>query len=135
MYAQHLYSKVGAALQYRELQNEESKKFKSYFQKLNYLPGGTQTGFRKPNTKKLDENIIDKKLYRVIQEVDWKKEKLEFDLRSIGEKGLYILDANTKIYIYFNDPTCSTFARTKARVLANEVTVGKNNAQIIIIGK
>jgi len=86
----------GRAIQYREIQNNESSLFRSYFpQGIQYLTGGVDSGFRKVIP-------VDYNNYKPILFMINNKSVLQvpaiFD--SLNDSDVFVLDAGLTIYIY-----------------------------------
>ena len=112
----------GKAIQYREIQTNESNLFRSYFpQGIQYLTGGIESGFRKivpfnySNYKPILFMVHDKSVMQVPAIIS-----------SLNDSDVFILDAGLTIYIYCGDTASHT-----ERYLANCTAEGIKDYRLL----
>lgn len=114
-----------AAIQHREVQGHESEMFLSYFDKVEYLEGGVDSGF-----KVTQVDVFVKKLWQVRR--DAKKRIVieeEAPTRSIlNHRDAFILECGRKIYVWVGD-NCSPFVKNAANNRAERMESASNGEQ------
>ncbi|KAF6034166.1 hypothetical protein EB796_007528 [Bugula neritina] len=89
-------------VQHREVQAHESSLFKSYFDKLVYMDGGVDSGFRHVEPTKYEPRLfLVKKSGRKIQ-----IKQIPMRRKNINSGDVFIMDLGLKIY-QFNGANCS----------------------------
>lgn len=107
----------GKPIQYREVQNHESKLFLSLFENsgLRYLNGGCPSGF---NESKQDEQ--ETKLYMVKGKRDIRLVQVPLSIESLNKSDVFILDNSEKIY-QWNPPGSNKMEQLKASIFAKRI--------------
>lgn len=107
----------GAPVQYREVQNHESKMFLSLFEEtgLRYLSGGHPSGFN--DTKDI---VLETKLYMVKGKRDIRIAQVPLSIESLNHSDVFILDDNTTIY-QWSPENSSKMEQLKASVFAKKI--------------
>jgi gelsolin len=101
----------GVPVQYREVMGHESTTFLSYFPFLKYMDGGIESGFRKVQPEEYVPRLLHvskqagSKVVRVRQ--------VELALSSLNQGDAFVLDAGTKVYVWFGENS-SAFEKAKA---------------------
>ncbi|EDV22114.1 uncharacterized protein TRIADDRAFT_29447 [Trichoplax adhaerens] len=102
----------GSPVQYREVQNHESRKFLSYFkQGVRYIEGGIESGFNK-----VERGAYEKKLFHVKGKRLVRIYSVEVNVTSLNDGDCFILDDGKKIYCW-----CGKDSRKAERIKAMEV--------------
>lgn len=120
----------GGPVQYREVQDHESRKFLSYFPKgIRYLEGGIESGF-----KKVQRGVYEKRLFHVKGKRNVRVSQVELHYSSLNKGDVFILDEGMTIHCW-NGSQCSRTERMKgievARRIRDEERGGK--AKLVII--
>ncbi|XP_073253861.1 gelsolin, cytoplasmic-like [Porites lutea] len=124
----------GGPVQYREVQDHESRKFLSYFPKgIRYLEGGVESGFRK-----VQRGVYEKRLFHVKGKRNVRVSQVELHYTSLNKGDVFILDEGMTIHCW-NGSQCSRTERMKgievARRIRDEERGGKAKLVIIDEGK
>ncbi|XP_015765697.1 PREDICTED: advillin-like [Acropora digitifera] len=124
----------GGPVQYREVQDHESRKFLSYFPKgIRYLEGGIESGF-----KKVQRGVYEKRLFHVKGKRNVRVSQVELHYSSLNKGDVFILDEGMTIHCW-NGSQCSRTERMKgievARRIRDEERGGKAKLVIIDEGK
>lgn len=124
----------GGPVQYREVQDHESRKFLSYFPKgIRYLEGGIESGF-----KKVQRGVYEKRLFHVKGKRNVRVSQVELHYTSLNKGDVFILDEGMTIHCW-NGSQCSRTERMKgievARRIRDEERGGKAKLVIIEEGK
>lgn len=87
----------GAAVQYRETQDHESKLFLSYFRKggIRYLEGGTRSAL-----KKVDPDAFEKRLFQVKGKKNVRVAQVECKCSSLNQGDTFVLDCGRTLYVW-----------------------------------
>ncbi|XP_058948770.2 gelsolin, cytoplasmic [Pocillopora verrucosa] len=120
----------GGPVQYREVQDHESRKFLSYFPKgIRYLEGGVDSGFRK-----VQRGVYEKRLFQIKGKRNVRVSQVEMHYTSLNKGDVFILDEGMTIHCW-NGSQCSRTERMKgievARRIRDEERGGK--AKLVII--
>jgi len=121
----------GGPVQYREVQDHESKLFLSYFENgVRYMPGGVASGFTHAEVNADG----DKKLYQVKGKTDIRVTQVALDVKSMNDGDCFILDEGKGILVYVGAKAKRT-ERLKAIQAANQIRDQDHNgrAQVTII--
>ncbi|XP_065051473.1 villin-1-like isoform X2 [Rhopilema esculentum] len=104
----------GSPVQYREIQQHESKEFLSYFKKLEYRDGGVATGFKHVGneTQKRLLQIKGKKRPRVFE--------VPVECESLNRGDVFILDNGTKVWVWCGYES-NKLERIRGMEFANEI--------------
>ncbi|GFO12419.1 advillin, partial [Plakobranchus ocellatus] len=106
----------GGPVQYREVQEHESKLFLSYFKHgIKYMEGGVDSGFKKVERGKYETRLMQVKGKRNIRV---KQVKCHTD--SLNQGDVFILDCGLVIFVW-NGPGSSTMERIKAAEVARRI--------------
>ncbi|KAK3760676.1 hypothetical protein RRG08_010649 [Elysia crispata] len=106
----------GGPVQYREVQEHESKLFLSYFKHgIKYLEGGIDSGFKKVERGKYETRLMHVKGKRNIRV---KQVKCHSD--SLNQGDVFILDCGLVIFVW-NGPASSKMERVKAAEVARRI--------------
>jgi len=124
----------GGPVQYREVQDHESRKFLNYFPKgIRYLEGGVDSGFRK-----VQRGVYEKRLFHVKGKRNVRVSQVELHYTSLNKGDVFILDEGMTIHCW-NGSQCSRTERMKgvevARRIRDEERGGKAKLVIIDEGK
>eukprot|EP00794_Sanderia_malayensis_P007248 gene7248-8056_t len=124
----------GSPVQYREVQNHESREFLRLFpQEIRYLKGGVATGF-----KHVERNKFEKRLFQVKGKRDVRIIQTEISYTSLNTGDVFILDDGFKLFCW-NGRESSKKERIKAaevaRRIRDEERGGKSQIFIIDQGK
>ncbi|XP_012936181.1 advillin [Aplysia californica] len=120
----------GGPVQYREVQEHESKLFISYFKHgIKYLEGGVESGFKKVERGKYETRLMQCKGKRNIR-----VKQVELNVNSLNQGDVFILDCGLVIFVW-NGPKSSKMERIKAaeaaRRIKDEERGGKAAVRII----
>jgi hypothetical protein len=88
----------GGPVQYREVQDNESQLFLSYFKSnggVEYLPGGVESGFRKVERDVFPDRLLHVKGKRTVR-----VHEVPLSTSSLNSGDVFILDNGFKIYIF-----------------------------------
>eukprot|EP00794_Sanderia_malayensis_P017326 gene17326-19059_t len=104
----------GSPVQYREIQQHESREFISYFKRLEYREGGVATGFKhvEDDTKKRLLQIKGRKKPRVFE--------VPVECESLNRGDVFILDNGTKIWVWCGFES-NKMERTRGMQIASEI--------------
>jgi len=104
----------GSPVQYREIQQHESKEFISYFKRLEYKEGGVASGFKhvEGETMKRLLQIKGKRRPRVFE--------VPVDCKSLNRGDVFILDNGTKIWVWCGYES-NKLERIKGMEIAKEI--------------
>lgn len=111
-------------VQHREVQNNESKLFKSYFSTITLLKGGAETGFRRVLPEVYETRLIH--VYRETLTVRGKKKKTITNKEiatkrcNLTSADVFLIDTGKVIYQY-NGAECSHDERYKAAAMVTEI--------------
>lgn len=121
----------GKPIQYREIQNHESKLFLALFQEtgLRYLNGGYPSGFNKISDDKNDPFLYMVKGKREIRIV-----QVPFTIDSLNKSDVFILDNNDTIY-QWNPPGSNKMEQLKATVFSKKIRDDDHSgrSQLVVI--
>jgi len=117
-----------AAIQHREIQGQESKLFRSYFDNLKYLKGGVASGFRH-----VEEEVHVVKMYQIKgSDGDFMIVELELTRNSMNEGDVFVLDAGDVIY-QWNGKSASIGEKRKANEVCNRKrTENREEAKLVV---
>ncbi|XP_031553548.1 gelsolin, cytoplasmic-like [Actinia tenebrosa] len=124
----------GAPVQYREVQEHESRKFLAHFKDgIRYLEGGIESGFRK-----VQRGVYEKRLFHVKGKRNVRVCQVELHARSLNKGDVFILDDGLNIYCW-NGSKCNRIEKMKGTEVAtrikDEERGGKAALHIIDEGK
>ncbi|CAH1246516.1 AVIL [Branchiostoma lanceolatum] len=122
----------GTPVQYREVQDHESKKFLSYFKKgIKYLPGGVATGFRH-----VEEEEYETRLLQIKGKRNVKVRQVGLEKASLNLGDVFILDAGMEL-ICWNGSQSNMFERLKGMTVAKKIRDEERSgkAKVIIVDK
>ncbi len=105
----------GGPVQYREVQDNESQLFLSYFKSkggIEYLPGGIETGFRK-----VERDVFPNRLLHVKGKRTVRVHEVPFSVSSLNKGDVFIFDNGFKIFI-FNGPNANRGEKAKGLEVA-----------------
>ena len=106
----------GGPVQYREVQNHESKKFMEMFPKgVEYLSGGVDSGF-----KKVDRDAYTKKLLQIKGKKNIRAQQVPLTYKSLNHGDVFVLDDGKKIYCW-NGKQASIMEKVKAAEIARKI--------------
>jgi len=108
----------GAPTQHREVQENESQLFLSYFKTgVKYLPGGVKSGFTH-----YDPEDVEKRLFRVKGKKNVQVKQVPLDIASMNKSDCFILDGgkNHPILVYM-PPGARKMEQFRAIQVANEI--------------
>jgi len=108
----------GAPTQHREVQENESQLFLSYFKTgVKYLPGGVKSGFTH-----YDPEDVEKRLFRVKGKKNVQVKQVPLDIASMNKSDCFILDGgkNHPILVYM-PPGARKMEQFRAVQVANEI--------------
>lgn len=121
----------GTPVQYREIQNHESKLFLSLFEEmgLRYLSGGHPSGFN--NTK---DTVHEPKLYMVKGKRDIRIVQVPLSIESLNHSDVFILDNKEQVF-QWNPENSSRMEILRASVFAKRIRDDDNcgKGQLIVI--
>jgi len=108
----------GAPTQHRELQENESQLFLSYFKTgVKYLPGGVKSGFTH-----YDPEDVEKRLFRVKGKKNVQVKQVPVDISSMNKSDCFILDGGKEHPILVYMPTgARKMEQFRAIQVANEI--------------
>jgi len=114
------------AVQYREVQDYETEKFKSYFKSITVLKGGIASGFRHVEPTKYEPRLLSFKSPegKTIVEV----REVFFSRRSLTSGDVYILDAGLEAW-QWNGASSSGHERLKAAQFLQQLE-GERNGRL-----
>uniref|UniRef100_A0A914X774 Gelsolin-like domain-containing protein n=1 Tax=Plectus sambesii TaxID=2011161 RepID=A0A914X774_9BILA len=120
----------GIPIQYREIQNHESKQFLSYFKGgIRYMVGGVDTALRR-----FDSNTFKKRLFHVKGKRNCRVQQVDLSVQSLNQGDVFILDAGTTIFVW-NGPQSNVGERIKgaeiARQIRDEERAGRAKIELI----
>nr|CAD7264199.1 unnamed protein product [Timema shepardi] len=106
----------GAPVQYREVQEHESRLFLSHFASgVRYLAGGVASGFTH-----VDPDAVEKRLFQVKGKRNVRVRQVALNVSSMNKGDCFILDVGTDIYVYTGQNSKRT-ERLKAISAANQI--------------
>lgn len=120
----------GAPVQYREVQNHESKNFLSHFKgEISYMSGGIESGF-----KKVDRDAYDKKLFHVKGSRNVRVQQVALSCESLNHGDVFVLDDGKKVYCWMGKKSTKK-ERIKATEIARKIKDEERGgkAKVIII--
>jgi len=108
----------GAPTQHREVQENESQLFLSYFKTgVKYLPGGVKSGFTH-----YDPEDVEKRLFRVKGKKNVQVKQVPLDIASMNKSDCFILDGGKDHPILVYMPAgCRKMEQFRAVQVANEI--------------
>ncbi|XP_050394961.1 actin depolymerising venom protein gelsolin 1 [Patella vulgata] len=120
----------GGPVQYREVQDHESKLFLSYFKKgIKYLDGGVESGFTK-----VERGVYEKRLMQVKGKRNVRVRQVKCDVSSLNQGDVFILDSGLTIFIWVG-PKSTKREKLKAaevaKIIKDEERGGK--AQVLFV--
>ena len=123
----------GGPVQYREVQNHESKRFMEMFPNgVEYLSGGIESGF-----KKVDRDAYTKKLLHIKGKKNIRAQQVPLTYKSLNHGDVFVLDDGKTIYCW-NGKQSSKKEKVKAteiaRKIRDEERGGKSKVVIIDSG-
>lgn len=122
----------GAAVQFREVQGNESTQFLSYFKAtggVSYEPGGAQSGFRH-----VEKDVYTTRLLHLKGKRTVRVREVPVALASLNKGDVFILDQGLKLFI-FNGPTANKYEKAKGIEVASKLNADERGgrAQIVIL--
>lgn len=122
----------GAAVQYREVQGNESAQFLSYFKAsggVSYEAGGVQSGF-----KHVEKDVYETRLLHCKGKRTVRVKEVPVALASLNKGDVFILDLGLKLFI-FNGPTANKYEKAKGIEVASKLNADERGgrAQIVIL--
>ena len=108
----------GAAVQFREVQGNESTQFLSYFKAtggVSYEPGGAQSGFRH-----VEKDVYTTRLLHLKGKRTVRVREVPVALASLNKGDVFILDQGLKLFI-FNGPTANKYEKAKGIEVASKL--------------
>lgn len=120
----------GAAIQYREVQGNESDQFLSYFKStggVEYLAGGVASGFRTVDKDSFPIRLLHLKGKRTVR-----VKEVPSNIDSLNGDDVFILDKGLKLYL-FNGPSANKFEKIKGIEVATRIRSDERNGRAEII--
>ncbi|KAK3752621.1 hypothetical protein QZH41_018816, partial [Actinostola sp. cb2023] len=106
----------GAPVQYREVQDHESRKFLEHYKDgVRYLDGGVESGFRK-----VQRGVYEKRLFHIKGKRNVRVSQVELHARSLNKGDVFILDDGLNIYCW-NGSDCSRIEKIKGTEVATKI--------------
>jgi len=105
----------GDPVQHREIQNNESELFLSYFKKIEFLEGGVDTGF-----KHVEEKTHVNRLFHLKGKKNVVVREVPFSVDSLNSGDVFVLDAGHDIY-QMNGKECGAMEKAKAAELTRAI--------------
>jgi gelsolin len=112
-------------VQHRETQNHESSLFKSYFDKIVYMKGGCDTGFRHVEPAKYEPRLL------IVKKVGRRVAIKEIDMRMkyLNSGDVFIMDLGMTIY-QWNGSHCSKDEKYQAVAHCQVLKGDRGNAEV-----
>jgi len=119
-----------AAVQHREVQGHESELFKSYFNQLEIMEGGAESGFRHVKPEEYKPRLI-----RIVAEKKGEKataREVPFTRKSVNSGDVFLLDFGKTLH-QFNGKTCNMAEKRKAMLYITKLRSERGNPELIVI--